>query len=375
MTLVPIMKNETLRRQWLDMAYRGRGPLRWAAPLTLPASWLYGAGAKARRSRYERGAAKPERLPAPVVSIGNLTVGGVGKTPFTLFLAAALREMGYRPGVLMRGYRRRSNDSLIVTPESFDPSRSIDYGDEASMIAHIGGVPIGVDANRSRAGARLINECGVDMLLLDDGFQHIQLHRDLDFVLLDGENPFGNGRCLPHGPLREPIEALRGADALIVRGERLQARIDSPASCFSGGLRWTGIVALSAWLARRWDETRSLQALQESDWTLVSGVGDPGRLERQAADYGARLARHVQFADHHWFERDEIEAVLRGAQTNLILMTEKDAARLMSLAGLAQPGMDRIYVIRARWEMNDRAAFLPWFRQRIETRPSRASVD
>jgi len=181
-------------------------------------SLLYGAIVSLRSTLYRRGLFRTKRLPKPVISIGNLTVGGTGKTPAVIMIAEMLLKLGKKPVILSRGYKREGkNVSTIVSDgESLLLGRRC-AGDEPYMIAkRLKGVPIVVGSNRFDSGQLALENFDVDVFILDDSFQRIQLHRDLNILLIDSKNPFGNGYLFPRGILREPVEAAARADLIIM---------------------------------------------------------------------------------------------------------------------------------------------------------------
>ena len=203
------------------------GPVVCAAAVA--ASWLYGLGAWLRRTLYARGWLRTKKLPAPVVSVGNLTVGGTGKTPVVACLARLWRDRGKRVAILSRGYGGQSRGVTCISDGRNTYKKPPEVGEEPYWLARtLPGVAVYTGACRYAAGLAAWEEFKPDLFLLDDGFQHFQLHRDLDLVLLDAASPFGNGRLLPRGPLREPLAVLAAAQGLILTRfdpERHQAQL------------------------------------------------------------------------------------------------------------------------------------------------------
>ncbi len=349
-----------LRRAWMELAYQNRGPLKPAAALLSPLSHLYGAIAKRKRS----GASHKETCGLPVISVGNLTVGGSGKTPLVHYLARILQAQGRRPGVLLRGYKRHSNQTLVVTPETFEPGRVNEYGDEAALYVFRHGLPVGVAANRANAARMLTAQSDCDIVLLDDGFQHYQFHRDVDLVLLNGDNPFGNGLCLPFGPLREPAAAAAQADAIIVRGGDIDLPMVEAMPLFQGGFEWLSITPYTEWRQRNFDTGAAVQSFGAKRAALLSGLGDPARFETQARNMGLEIEAHYAFSDHHWYSASEIKKI--AAKQDVILTTEKDAARLLPLDSSMNEIMAAIYVIQAEWRMKEDRKFHQWLFGRLE---------
>lgn len=353
------MKNQW-RRAWMELAYHNRGALRPAAGLLAPLSDLYGA--VARRKRKNKRAARPCLV--PVISIGNITVGGCGKTPLAQSIARLLQQQGRRPGVLLRGYQRKSNQALMITPSTFDPLRIPDYGDEAALYAFRCGLPTGVAAQRADAAQLLLDNTDCDVFILDDGFQHYQFHRDIDLVVVNGDNPFGNRHCLPLGPMREPASALREADAIIVRGGEIEFPNLDEMPIFKGGMEWTAVSPYAQWRQGDFENTTPIASLKPRRAALVSGLGDPGRFEQQARQLGVDVAAHYPFADHHWFTANEIAGVAANHET--IITTEKDAVRLLALNTQIEDYADRLFVIQAEWRMNDQPLFTDWLQTRLD---------
>ncbi|MGH7376234.1 MAG: tetraacyldisaccharide 4'-kinase, partial [Candidatus Methylomirabilales bacterium] len=182
------------------------------------ASWAYGTAVVARTAAYRARLLATHRVPCPVVSVGNLTAGGTGKTPCVIFLARHLQQHGFRPAILLRGYGRRGGTGLLVASAGqglLVPAA--EAGDEASLLAEVlPGVPVILAADRVRGAEVALSRCGADLLILDDGYQHLRLQRDLDILLLDARSPFGSGALLPRGLLREPPAAADRADLVIL---------------------------------------------------------------------------------------------------------------------------------------------------------------
>lgn len=356
-------------QSWEDLAYHRRGKLLWLSPILFPASILYGGIQKIRRGFYQAGIIKGIKVSIPVISIGNLTVGGVGKTPFALFLAQTLTEMGYKPAILFRGYKRQSGEAIILTKEIFDPKKINEYGDEPAMVCHTSGIPCGIYRLRSETAQSLINQNLCDILLMDDGFQHLQLQRDLDLILLDGENTVGNSNCLPMGPLREPLKTLKHAHAIIIRGNECQSITQKIPNnpTFTGSLVWQGLCPFLNWSQGSFSSVIPVAQYHSQSVILVSGIGNPVRLEEQAISHGLQIALHVRYPDHHWITHNEIVQAAAFDHSMPILLTEKDAIRLLRMVGDLPPEvLKRLVVIQAAWQMHDNDLFLNWLKSSVK---------
>lgn len=299
----------------LAAVWRGRGP---AARLLRPLSSLYGALAASRRKRYLSGMAAAVRPPVPVIVVGNLYVGGTGKTPFAIWLVGMLREAGYAPGVVSRGYGSAGDGPRMVTAAS----SAREVGDEPLLIAQRTGCPVMVGQRRGEAALALLGaHPEVDVLVADDGLQHYALARDVEIVLFDGRGG-GNGWLLPAGPLREPLSRPR--DFTVV----------------NGGGRPPG-VPVDAWTMRLdgdhaeplTDPARRvpLASLAGSGKRLAAaaGIGNPSRFFDMLRGAGLRCAE-IPLPDHYDFRADPFA----GVEADVILITEKDAVKCRQIAAL-----------------------------------------
>lgn len=337
-------------RNWATAYFHyltGSGPHRcwdWPALALLSgASWLYRKGVLAK---YHSIASHPERqehVPAVVISLGNITVGGTGKTPTVCMLARRLQAQGWRVALLNRGYRsqREQGGAAVMSDGQHVLLTAEEGGDEACLMARsLPGVPVLVGRHRAAGGRLAVERFGTQVLLLDDGFQHWQLYRDLDIVLVDGTNPFGNGHVLPRGILREPLEQLARAGAFIItkRDQISQDRADAivrqlrqynrqapvamavhkPASCLSFAAWYDGRRAGEAGLPKG---TKVL---------AVSALGNPVSFEQTLRDAGFTVAAAIRYEDHHQYSRDDIRQMADQAAAAgcPLVTTEKDAVKL-----------------------------------------------
>jgi tetraacyldisaccharide 4'-kinase len=294
--------------RWLQDAWYGHGRGTW---LLLPLSGMYWLVLSLRRSLYAAGLLRRERVPVPVIVVGNLTAGGTGKTTLTLHLAALAAARGLRSAVVVRDYR--------PGPDGM--------GDEHRMFRAALGVDAVFGGSSKRAAARRAVAAGAQVILVDDGFSHWGLARDLDLVLLDAADPWGGGALLPAGRLREPRRALQRADALILTrvpaGEDPRSRLADLARWAPGALRAAGR-----------HEVRGVRRLTGGPVSggrvrVMTATGHPQAVNASAAEAGLEVTGHAHFRDHHWFRPDEAERELARARSDraALLLTAKDAVR------------------------------------------------
>ncbi|GAA4501236.1 tetraacyldisaccharide 4'-kinase [Pseudaeromonas paramecii] len=277
--------------------------------LLWPLSVLFGAVSRLRRALYRAGLLSAYRSPLPVIVVGNLSVGGNGKTPVVIWLVERLQAAGYRPGVVSRGYGgQAARYPLLLTPTT----STAEAGDEPVLIARRTGCPVAVAPKRAEA-VRCLEQQGVDVILCDDGLQHYALARDLELVVMDGERRLGNGALLPMGPLREGAERLASVTAVICNGGTPQP----------GELAMTLVPALPR---RVLDDSTGLEA-REVD--ALAGIGHPPRFFATLRQLGYRLVQAVPFADHQAFDA---QALHQQFSQRPLLMTEKDAVKCRAFA-------------------------------------------
>ena len=295
---------------------------RWAYLPLVPLSWLYAAAGALRRRLYAAGVKRSFRAAVPVVVVGNLTVGGTGKTPVTVWLADRLRSRGFRPGIVSRGYGGVVGDTPMQANAGSDPGI---VGDEPILLAKRSRCPVVVHPNRV-AASRELADIGVDVILADDGLQHYRLRRDFEIAVVDGARGFGNGWQLPAGPLREPRARLDGVDRILVNSE-------SPDSREADGLnlppgRTTGFhLVLHELVSVDGSSSRSFEELRGRTVHAVAAIGNPERFFRALEARGLRVLRHP-FPDHAVLTARD----LAWADEHDIVMTEKDAVKCREFA-------------------------------------------
>jgi len=311
-----------LERSWYQ-------PFGWSW-LLLPFSLLFAGLSSIRRWLFKAGFKASHRLPVPVIVVGNITVGGTGKTPITLWLCEYLQAQGLKPGIVSRGYGVKITAPKLIDLQIDSPTT---VGDEPFLLASRSGCPVVVCPDRVAAAKLLVASSGCNIIISDDGLQHYALVRDMEIILLDGSRGVGNGLLLPAGPLREDIWRLKNADLVLA---------NSSANALA---HWTFDLKVAAARSLRNENT---ELATGSQVTLVSGIGNPRRFTRSAEQMGYHSSSAHFFADHYAFSADDFSEL-----PGPILMTEKDAVKCRAFAGtdwfylpvtarLPQPAIDTI---------------------------------
>lgn len=282
--------------------------------LLLPLTGLFALVTSVRRMAYRLGWLRSEHAGVPTVVVGNLSVGGNGKTPVVIWLCEELKAAGFKPGVISRGYGGKADHY----PLSLDPNtKGSQAGDEPVLIYHRCQCPVVVSPNRIEAAKRLRQEHQVDVIISDDGLQHYALQRDIEIVVVDGERRYGNGFLLPSGPLRESRKRLKNVDIIINNGGKVQGNEVSMALT-------AGEILPVAKGVQAFDKAK-----QGKRVNACAGIGHPPRFFRTLSELGFTVEKQVPFADHHAFDEEEIKAL---EQTLPLLMTEKDAVKCRDFA-------------------------------------------
>jgi tetraacyldisaccharide 4'-kinase len=286
-----------------------------------------------RNLLFDWGWVKSKRLSRPVVSVGNLTVGGTGKTPTCIWLAQELTKRGLRIGILSRGYKRKNTESIVVNPQPVESLTSdsndeiLKAGDEPFMMAQLYGQTVAVGPDRGEAATLLLRNQNVDLFILDDGFQHRQIHRDFDLLLLGNE---ATGSVLPAGPFRESKRSVRRADGLLLTSSHngWQSLVDDrrARTAFVGSLQ---PVVLVGFASNRWKEF-PLTLLYRSKVVTVTGVADPRGVYEIIHEWESELIEALEFPDHHTYTaRDWLQINRVARLVDLIVTTEKDILKLI----------------------------------------------
>lgn len=338
------------------------------------ASFVYGGLVNLKLDGYKYGLFKRKKLPCFIISLGNITVGGTGKTPTAQLLARQIRDMGYRVIILNRGYRARWKGEVGVVSDGcklfMDASEA---GDEAFMLArHLPGIPVLIGPERFASGRYAIEHFGAEVAILDDGYQHWQLERDLDVVLIDAVNVFGNGYMLPRGTLREPIRNLNRADICLL------TKVDQAAGQSREYIRGKiqqysdhALVVESVHQPRSFVELKTwnehigggtdISEMKGMRIMAVSAIGNPTSFEQTLAQIGATIVESLRYPDHHnYTARDMISIIdqARRQDVEAIVITEKDAVKVPQPAVLAEQDdmMDiPIYVLSIEVKLKDGA--------------------
>jgi tetraacyldisaccharide 4'-kinase len=351
-------------------------------PFTLLAA-IYGLSCRLRIFLYDIGVLPQKRAGCYVISIGNLTVGGTGKTPFTIHLAQKWKENGYTIGVVSRGYGGNYKDPVVLVSDGTTLLEKVSsVGDEPYLMAErLKGIPIVVAADRFRGCQWLIEHFKVDVILLDDGFQHLRLYRNLNLLLVDATNPFGNGCLLPRGSLREPVSEVRRADLVIfTRSENGSdatewiseiERFGRP--CIRSTFQPTHLFQLQT------GSVLPLTDLKDQPILCFSGIGNPDSFARLLTFLGAEIKEQLIFGDHHPYQGSDwikIKKKVAESKVKRVVTTEKDAVKIKEFL----PADFEIWVLRvevAFWEGAEKWQSLlfqkrePSFLQRNGNEPER----
>ncbi|MDH3418727.1 MAG: tetraacyldisaccharide 4'-kinase [Gammaproteobacteria bacterium] len=301
---------ESLGRRLESIWYSPQHPMRW---VLWPLEMLYRLVSILRRDCYTLGIKKIEHLPVPVIVVGNLTVGGTGKTPCVIWLANQLKDRGLRVGCVSRGYGGNAADGPRRVKGDSDP---LEVGDEPVLIAAATSCPVMVAADRVAAAKALLAETRLDALIADDGLQHLALGRTFEIAVVDGERGLGNEACLPAGPLREPATRLNHVDAVIVNGGDW-----GEGSVFRMTLVPDRVYQLAG------KGQRTLSDFRDTIVHAVAGIGNPDQYFEMLRSEKIRVIRHA-FPDHARYQPSDLDF----GDQHPVLMTEKDAVKCRAFA-------------------------------------------
>jgi tetraacyldisaccharide 4'-kinase len=337
---MPSTVSSVLSKQNIEDIMYGRKSSSVAGAFLYALSLVYGAAVRIRLTAYAKGVFRTKRLPCRVISVGNISLGGTGKTPTVINIAGLLAMHGKRPLVLSRGYGRADESRVAVVSDGAsliaDPSSG---GDEPALIAmRLPQVPVVAGSDRHEAGTFAVDRFHPDVVVLDDGYQHIRLGRDLNIALIDGADPFGSGRLFPAGILREPLDSLKRADIVVITREDRAAdlvtlkktiRKHTEAKIFTARYIPREVVSVKS------GEVAPLTSLHGAALFAFAGIARPASLVSLLGSLGADVKGLRSFPDHHPYSRAEIEELVEKAsdsKAEMLMTTEKDGVRIRGMA-------------------------------------------
>jgi len=313
-------------------------------------STIYGKALILREFVYSSGIKKKSKLPVKVISIGNLTLGGTGKTPAVISVAQEARKRGFKTCILTRGYKGKAGGPIVVGLGQGPVLNVRQAGDEPVLMAErLEGIPVVMDKKRYNAGMFALEQLGsdaIDMFILDDGFQHWALHRDLDILLIDMSNPFGNGKLFPEGILREPLNAIKRSNIVVltkvdmacsevIRDVKFKVKeINPDATVYTSHHKTKGLISLSG-------HEEDLETLRSASVHAFAGIANPSYFKSLLVSNGADIVSFKSLKDHHIYSHHDISTIINSASGLKIITTEKD---LVKLRGFDLP--DNIYALR-----------------------------
>ncbi len=350
-----------------------RTPTHILARLALwPLSCLYLGAVRLRAATYRYGWVRAERAPVPVISVGNLSVGGTGKTPLVETICRLLDQAGMRTAVVSRGYRRRGGDAITVVSRGDGKGPEVDVataGDEPFLLAQmLPRTPVLVSADRVAGARAAARDLGAEVVIADDAFQHLRLARDIDLLTIDATNPTEAGWLLPSGALREPIDASRRASAfLLTHCDRIgeTAQLEAIFRSHNRTAPFFRTTFRPAELALPDGSTADPRDLHDQTVVAFCGIGRPEFFRQDLERLGARVKAFFTFPDHHWFEDSDLRRVeerARAVGSTVVLTTEKDYVRL----GERQRASLPILRLRIRAELWEERRLIKFLLSRLE---------
>jgi tetraacyldisaccharide 4'-kinase len=368
------------------MSSRINPPVLSLASLLYGISILYGAGQKLRESGYRHKIFPSQKLPCKVVSVGNITVGGTGKTPMTIYVAEELQRIGYKVAIVSRGYKGGAEKKGGIVSDGRTLYMDAELaGDEPYMIAcRLKGVPVVVGKNRFAAGMLAVSKYQPDVIVLDDAFQHLKLQRDVDLVLLDYIRPFGNSHLLPRGVLREPVSSLaRSAACILTRSkagadEALVSSVARIQALVPGIPVFTSSHVPYGYVVHRGEHnsfgavsdvfsTNDLEQIKHRKVFCFSGIARNDDFRHTVKNLGFKVTGLLEFSDHHPYTEKDLATILGCAENtgaDRLITTEKDHARMV----FREPLPMELIVVGVKVSFGDREQeFISFIKNRLQT--------
>lgn len=325
------------------------------APLLLILSLFYGLLQRVRAFLYEKGFLRIEKIESRMISVGNITVGGTGKTPAVIAIAEAAKEKRFKVAILTRGYKGKAKGINTVSNGSHILLDCLDAGDEPYLMARkLEGVPVVKGENRYLSARFAIEKFGSNLFILDDGFQHLKLYRDIDILLIDTTDPFGNGHLLPRGILREPLKAIRRADIVILTKSNLSTnkmeivevvrRYNPSAPIFLSYYKPLDLIGIKGNLT-------PFESIKDMSLFLFSGLANHSSFKLLLESSGARIIGELTYPDHFYYSKKDIDEIKERAGrlgADMIVTTEKDIVRIPDSEFQTQ-----IYALRIEFVIED----------------------
>lgn len=334
------MKRNSHERDWVTCIFHDDGGW-WRELLLFPLlgiSWIYGVIIWVRKALYQRGFFKARQLPCKIISVGNITLGGTGKTPLVVTLARELQQRGLSVGILSRGYKgMKEKTGGVLSDGKKTYLTPAEAGDEPCMMAMmLSGVPVLVGKKRYEMGVYAHERFGMDVLILDDGFQHLRIKRDVDIVLVDARRGFGNGRLFPRGPLREPLRCLRRASMLVLTKtepsqplaeiERVIRDLAPVVPLYHSRYKPIALVGGAS------GKDLPPQSIQGKKILAFAGIADPGYFVFLLKGLGADVVKEIHFPDHYNYKLEDVMMMREYRdRVDLCVTTEKDFVKLQEI--------------------------------------------
>jgi len=318
--------------------------------ILLPLSALYGGIISIRNFSYDKNLLKSKKLPVPVISVGNISVGGSGKTPFVMYLIEKILSLGKKPAVLSRGYKRMTDKLVISCPEKGYEADVRMLGDEPALISqNFPSVPVAVEKNRHHAGLFVLEKFSPDIFILDDGFQNRELHRDVDFVLLKSSLKDIKDNYLPAGNLRDSKKRIYQAGIIILTSH---GDWNIPGNNFVENYQnipLAGVCFLPFDIVDRTGKSYPLEMMAGKAVASFCGIANPEQFFSTLENLGAKIVNKKVFRDHHWFDEYDIDEIFGGDEDLIAVTTAKDAVRIFQDEELAEKEeIKRIYALREK---------------------------